>query len=341
LGELVDNTLNYRTAIERVFVTTNDYITKFGELYNKIVPVYGENVSSMLLSPVYRKNNMYNVYSVTDGAPTPIELFGLYERGRDLFVITSMFEKKMNDTLSTIDILNMFKFDKEIPENKIPIATRFVKEYLSTFIQDKVDEMNVNTNLQSIETSRNDLIYSLDKVNFIVKYGYDVKLNENKNEASQGQLSGFTYSDLYNDYSSCIDYITKNSGQFYESLNTSINYSSAVDSFTDNEFSDIMADLLSTVPSTEFISKTFGRDTTLFDSKLTQKLTNRYEKFINKTETKKFKFSKFKERSRDIDLIYNIIIPEPVITDTNIIDEVVKMNKTPNIPINELNYYRI
>jgi hypothetical protein len=79
----------------------------------------------------------------------------------------------------------------------------------------------------------------------------------------------------------------------------------------------------------------------LFDSKLTQKLTSRYEKFINKTEPKKFKLSKFTNRSSDANYTYNITVPEPVITDSNIIDEVIRMNKTPNISINELNYYRI
>jgi hypothetical protein len=341
IGELVNTALNYRAAVESVFVATNKYISGYDGFYNNIVLIYGKNVSSILLSPNYRKNNKYNVYTVTNGSPTPIDLFGIYEKGRDLFILTSMFENKLNDTLSTIDILKMFNFDKEIPTNKVSTATRFVKEYLSTFIQDTIDKMNTDTNLKSIEDSRNELISSLDKVNFVVKYGYDAKLNENKNDASQGQLSGFTYPDLYNDYSSCIDYITKNSTQFYESLDNSINYSSTIESLTDDEFSNIMADLLSIISSNEFISKTFGRDTTIFDMKLTQKLTTRYEKFINKTDVKKFKFSKFKERARDIDLMYEIITPEPIITDSNIINELISMNKTPNIPINELNYYRV
>jgi len=341
IGELVNNSLNYRTAVEGVFSSTNKYVSGYGDLYNKIVPIYGKNVSSILLSPVYRNNNNYNVYSVTDGSPTPINLFGLYEKGRDLFVLTSMFEKNLNNTLSTIDVLEMFKFDKEIPTNKIPVATKLVKDYLALFITEKIDDMNSDTNLQSIEKSRTDLIQSLDKVNFIVKYGYDVKLNENKNEANKGILSGFTYDQLYNDYSSCIEYITKNSDQFYEDLDISINYSNAIDSLSDEQFSNIMSDLLSTVSSTEFISKTFGKDTILFDVKLTEKLSKRYENFVNKTDVKKFKFSKFKERARDIDLIYDVTMPEPVITDSNIIDEIIKMNKTPNIPINELNYYRV
>lgn len=341
IGELVNNSLNYRAVVESVFVSTNKYVSGYGDLYNKIVPIYGKNVSSILLSPVYRTNNNYNVYSVTDGSPTPINLFGLYEKGRDLFVLTSMFEKNLNNTLSTINVLEMFKFDKEIPINKIPVATKLVKDYLTSFITEKIDDMNSDTNLQSIEKSRTDLIQSLDKVNFIVKYGYDVKLNENKNEASKGILSGFTYDQLYDDYSSCINYITKNSVQFYEDLDISVNYSNAIETLSDEQFSNIMSDLLSTVSSTEFISKTFGKDTILFDVKLNEKLSKRYEKFINKTDVKKFKFTKFKERARDIDLIYDVTIPEPVITDSNVIDEIIKMNKTPNIPINELNYYRV
>lgn len=340
IGNLSNNTLNYVGVTEVVFFTSESYITTFTKLYNQIVPIYGKNVSSILLSPLYRTNNIYN-YNENPLTVNQLELLGLYEKGKDLFVLTSLLERNLKEVLSTIDILGMFKFDKEIPVNKQQIAIRYLKEYLTTFIEDKIYQMNTDTNVKSLEETRNYLIKSLDKVNFIVKHEYDAKLSENKTDASQGILSGFTANLLYNEYKSCISFIEKNSSQFFEDLDTSIDYGNNSSGLTDEQFSSIMADLLSVVSSTEFISKTFGRDTILFDTKLTQKLVSRYEKFINITEPKKFKISKFTNRGSDANYIYNITVPEPVITDEGIIDELIRMNKTPNIPINELNYYRV
>jgi hypothetical protein len=250
-----------------------------------------------------------------------------------------MLEKTLLDKLSTINVLTMFGFQKVLPVNTQQKATIYLTEYLKTFIKNKINEINDNTNLKSVEISRDDLIKKLDNVNFIVKYGYDVKLDDSKKIGTRADLDGFTSSILYNEYSSCIDYIVKNSGQFYEDLDTSINYSSSVLNLSDNQFSDIMADLLSTVSRVDFMSGVFGRDSKTFNTFI-ENLTKSYNKFITITEPKKFKLSKFKERARDIDISFEITT-ESLVDDSNVINELISLNKTPYIPINELNYYKI
>jgi hypothetical protein len=341
IGELIDSTsLNYRALIEKVFSSSSEYITQYGILYNKIVPLYGKNISSILLSPNYRKNNVYNYYDVVGGSPIGLQLFGLYEKGRDIFVLTSMLESNLSSSLSTINTLSMFGFDKIIPVNKVQLGTRLLNEYLDSFIKQTIDYLNSDTNLKSIESLRDNLVSSLDNVNFIVKYGYDAKLDEGKTTGTRADLSGFTANILYDEYSTCIDYINKNSDKFYEDLDVSINYSNATTKLTDEQFSNIMKDLLSRVPSTEFMSNTFGKDTTVFNGDLTKKLEKAYTKFVNVTSQKEFKVTKFKERARDIDVIFEITT-ESLIDDNSIVNELISLNKTPNIPINELNYYKI
>lgn len=340
IGDLRTDSISYSSSIYDVFTSTYDYVTKYAELYNQIIPIYGKNISSILLSPNYRKNNVYNYYTINSETPTELELFGLYEKGRDLFILSNMLEKKLLDSLSTINVLNMFRFNKYIPINKVQLATRLLNEYLVKFIKETIDEINQDTNLKSIEENRDKLILSLDKVNFIVKYGFDAKLDETKTTGTRADFNGFTSNMIYDEYSSCISYIVKNSTKFYEDLDTSINYSNVTLTLSDEQFTNIMKDLLSTVSASEFMNNTFGIDPIVFDTNLIEKLKNAYNKFINITPKKEFKFTKFIERINDNDVIFEIVT-ESLIDDTNIINELIDLNKVPTIPINQLNYYKI
>jgi hypothetical protein len=341
IGELVSGaSINYNVLVDDIFRKTQSYINSYQNLYNQVVVKYGTNVSSILLSPNYRTNNKYNIFNTTSNTPGQvINLFGLYEKGRDMFVLTSMFENKLKDSVNSENLLQIFGFDKVIPTNAVPKANNYLKEYLISFVTDRVGQMTSEKNIASIEDLRNELIKSLDKANFVIKYGYDAKLDDTQTEATKADLSGFTYNLLYSEYNSCIDYIVKNSAQFYDGLDTSINYNNAMLSLSTSEFTTIMKSLLYPVDSKTFIKECFGKDQTTFNSTLTDKIESKYKSFVKETKSKLFKFSKFTENNNK-NLNFNIILPQSKITDSTIVDEIIKLNKTPNDVIKELNYYR-
>ena len=336
-GELINpTTLNYDVLVDDIFRKTESYIAGYPSLYNNIVTKYGSNVSSILLSPNYRRINEYDVAQspLTD---TTINLFGLYEKGRDILILTNILEYKMLGTLTggSLNVLEMFGFDKVIPSNLSTKATIYLKDYLTKFIQTTIDDLKADVNVKSIEDLRNNLIISLDKANFVVHYGYDAKLDEKKTEATKADFLTF---ELYSGYSICIDYITKNSSIFYNGLDTSIDFNNSVQPLTNNQFTTIMSELLYKTNSTTFVSGVFGKDKN-YDDKLIEKLKKKYENFVSETKEKTFKFSKFTQND-NVTRSFEIVQPQVKITDTAIIDEIVKLNNRPNSVTNKLNYYR-
>lgn len=337
-GELISSTtLNYNVLVDDIFRKTESYITGYPSLYNNVVTKYGENISSILLSPNYRKIKEYDV-AQNPLTNTTINLFGLYETGRDILILTNILEHKLLGTLTggSLNVLEMFGFDKVIPTNLTAKATIYLRDYLSSFIQNTIDELKSDVNVKGIEDLRNNLIISLDKANFVVHYEYDAKLEENKTEATKAELIDFV---LYSGYSSCIDYINKNSSIFYNDLDTSIDFNNAVQALTNAEFKTIMSELLYPTNSTTFVSSVFGKDKN-FDAKLTEKLKKKYESFVSETKEKKFKFSKFIQND-NANRSFEIVQPQVKITDQAVIDEIIKLNNRPNSVVNKLNYYRV
>lgn len=335
-GELINpTTLNYDVLVDDVFRKTESYIAGYPSLYNNIVTKYGANVSSLLLSPNYRKINEYDVAqsSITNST---INLFGLYEKGRDILILTNILEYKLLGTLTggSLNILEMFGFDKVIPSNLSTKATIYLRDYLTKFIQTTIDDLKADVNVKSIEDLRNSLIISLDKVNFVVHYEYDAKLDETKTKATKAEFTNFS---LYTGYSTCIDYISKNSLIFYNDLDTSIDFNNSVIPLTNNQFTTIMSELLYKTNSTTFVSSVFGKDKN-YDTKLIEKLKKKYENFVSETKEKTFKFSKFIQND-NVTRSFEIVTTNEI-TDTAVIDEIIKLNNRPNSVTNKLNYYR-
>jgi hypothetical protein len=227
----------------------------------------------------------------------------------------------------------MMNLDNELTPPKLSKSNELIKPLIKKYIEDKVNQLTDKNPFEDLEKTRNTLITSLDKVNFVVKFGKDTKISGET--ATSATLSGFTYDLLYDPYSSCIDYIEKNTPKMYDDLTTSINFQNPVISSVD--FENIMKVMLA--DNVDAIVKEYEKDTIIFPENVRNKIRNKIEKFVDTPKTKNFKFSKFKERKNKKDIVFTIT--EAAETNTSVVDEAKKVH-SDNLPLGtKLNYYKI
>ena len=337
VGKLTDNVLNYTELLdgnEGVYKSTENYFSTYEKTYNVLVTKYGKKIGSLLFNSNYRTIKTYDVFTSTNSTPgTTMDLFGVPKKGFEQPVLVRGLKTAMVTTLENSNPCVMFGFDKELTTHKVPRANELLKPYLKKTIESLIDELTDKPTLGDFEKTRNSLISSIDKLNFVVKYGKDFKTEDKK--GTEVTLSGFTANLLYSEYDDCIDYIKTNSTKFYEDLDDSINFINPT--ITDNDLSDILSVWLQD-KKTEII-KLFESDTTIFDERTRNNLSKRLDKFINVPKEKKFNFKKFKERKNKKEIKFSIsgsneVTSGDILTDSN------KLNSKKVSVTDKLNYYK-
>jgi hypothetical protein len=334
------NTMNYTELIGSVFTSTENYFTKFTSTYNKVYTKYGKDITTMLLKGDYRPINKYDVYTLP--LPTPgktLTLFGLHKKTQELTVYTSGLKTALatfvNNSSPTY-LATMLGFDKEIPANSSSLieANKIVQKFITEkIIENKINELTDSTALLSdLENSRNQLITSLDKVNFVVKNAKDATVTDGVVKSIT--MSGFTSDLLYNEYETCISYIETNTPKLFEDLSTNITFLNPT--ITSSDFDFIMKELLS--DSVDSLMSEF-KDPSLYKTPLKNQLKRRLEKFVEKPKEKNFKLTKFKSRKSGKTIEFGIasIVDE---TNSTIISEVNQTFSTSNSVDDKLNFYR-
>jgi hypothetical protein len=173
----------------------------------------------------------------------------------------------------------VFAFDKVLTAPKIIKANELLRPYITKLIEDKISSLSSNKQVDGFEERRNNLIIALDKVNFLVKYGYDAQL-ESQDKAMKATLSGYTSNLIYDEYKTCIDYIKDNTGKFYENIDNTIDYTNPT--ITSQILGSILSVLLSSggMYSKETLMKVFDADKTIFDENTIEKLNKKITSFV-------------------------------------------------------------
>jgi hypothetical protein len=330
IGETVSNKLGYTSLINDVYTNTKNYFTEYQTLYNIIIPNYGEKIATMVLSTDYREINQY-VITKGDNTTTNLSLFGIYKKGFELSKLIETFKLEMSTEIDSANLCEIFGFDKEIPTQNIDRANRILRPFIKKLVNDKLTQLNENIGIRNFENKRNSLITSLDKVNFIVKYERDFKIDKGKNY--EIELSGFTRNLLYNEYSYCIDYISSKSTTLYSDLDTSINFLNPAISTSD--LSDILSVLIQ--KDKENILNLFKNE---FDENTIKRLSKKIDSFIRLPKNKNFNFDKFKDRKNDKKFEYSIL-SETETTNQDIITDGKKINSSIVEVKTNLNFYKI
>jgi hypothetical protein len=330
-----DNTIQYSELVNEMFKNTENYLNTYESTYNVIFGKYGTILSTLLLDPLYRQANEYDYYeSLSDSAET-LELFGEYKLGEDLSRFTNLLKTQVLSEFDTVNISEFFEFDKVIPIDTQKYVNRLLKPKLNTLIEEEVNKMS-EVDLKDIGEKRNNLIKTLDNLNFVVNYGYDVSLISQKtNEIS---LSGFTSNLLYDEYSSCIELLDESSSKFYEDLDTtSLNfYNPEIDN-------DLLKTLLSVLLKDRKmeILDTLKVDSTIINDNTQSKLLKKLDKFFNVSfKNKNFKI-KIPKRKKENELKFTIL-SQNELTDVDAKNSAIKTKSTKPTKIinNKLNYFR-
>ncbi len=337
IGEGTD-TLSYKKLIENIYTNSEDYFNKYESFYNTIVKNYGPSISSFILHPNYRDIKTYDIFNTT--SPTPgktIELFGEYQTNRSTSFYVDILKNKMLTTLKNTNICQMMNLDNVLSTPKQTKANEFLLPFFTKFIEEKISGIS-NIQVKDFTDVRNNIIDTLDKLNFLVKYGYDIKTDKDGNTLTKGTLSGYTYNLLYDEYDNCIDHFDKNTSKMYEDLDTSINFNSP--SITTNTLSEFLSVLLKKTDKDKFL-EVFKADQTIFDENTRDnKIGRKFDSFISdEIKDKKFRFKKLKKRKNDKDVSFKVT---PSDGDSSIKDEVKKLKAPNGVPPsnNKLNYYK-
>ena len=335
--------LVYTELVDNVYKATETYFEKYVSLYNEIVKEYGPSISSFILHPNYRDIKQYDVYNTTSSsAGLNIDLFGEYPKNRQLSYYVTELKKSMLKTLSTTDICQMMGLDNVLPTPKQNKANELLQPYFKNIIETKINSITDKCQIlingdDGFIKQRNEVIESLDKVNFIVKYGYDAKIS-GTTTVTKCELSGFTYNLIYDEYDNCIEHFTNNTNKLYEDLDTTINFNNPT--ITTSTLSELLSVLLKETDKESF-KNVFLKDTLIFDTNTMNKIERKYDSFISDSiKDKKFKLKKLKKRKNNKEISFTKST-ESEVTDDAVKSEVKKLkDKNKTQPINnKLNHF--
>lgn len=339
------NSLTYSKLVIDVHEKIKNYFQVYSQSYNIIVPYYGKKISNLILSNTYRIIKTYDVWTSSDSVSTPSESFdlvGLYPQGKELFVYVQIVKRQFINTLKTSSPSTIFGFDKFMDATLINKTDNdYLYKYLETELSVIFDDLTNNSQILSIEESRDELIKSIDKVNFIVKHGKDFLINSdtstNTTKGTEVTLSGFTKNLLYDEYVYGVNYIKENTTKFYEDLDSSIDFNNPT--FTTNDLSDILKSLLKDKKA-QIIS--IFTDKKIYNDSVINKMKKSLDKyFTNLIEPKKFTFKKYKEIVENKNLTFTIDTSNEVTSTDAIYVDGEKINKSPIIVKDKLNFYKL
>jgi hypothetical protein len=337
IGVLSGSSLRYDGLVDNLYVTSKKYFDSYETLYNVFVKDYGTSISSMILHPNYRDIKIYDIFNTTSSsAGLTIDLFGEYTKSRPLSYFINELKIKMTQVLETINISQMMDLDSILSVPKQNKANELLQPFFKDFIEKEINGISDKKQLGDFITVRNEVIEAFDKLNFVVKYGYDVKTV--RPVVTKGTLSGFTYNLLYDEYENCVTHFQENSDKLYEDLDTSINFNSPV--ISTDTLSELLSVLLKKEDKTSF-KAVFLVDTIVFDEKTVEKIDKKFDSFISSPpRDKSFRFKKLKNRKNEKEISF--VVTESELTDDEIKKEVEKLKSKNNIPPTDdkLNYFR-
>lgn len=319
IGNIDGNSASFGILINDLYSSTNNYFSLYEKMYNNIVMEYGYELSSILLHPNYRTVTEFDL-KTTPSTNTTIHFVGEYTLGDNLskFIVVLKNEILKNiDNVNMIELLGLNKLIKVNLQNK---TNRYITPIVKTIINEKLDSLISKIDVNFI-AERNKILNTLDKFNFIIENEYNAKIDGEI--VTKGNMSGFTYDLLYDEYSPLINKFNNYSALTNGDLNpTSINFYNP--QLTYQQLKDIVSILIKDGVSK--IVSILTNDKTLYDLNLINKIKNKLDKFVeNDIRVKDFNFKEIKRKNNKI---VSFLITEESLTDVDVIDDLKLLNDT-------------
>ena len=338
IGTINNNnkTIDYTTLISDVYKNVEPYFTTYEKMYNSLTKLYGHKIVNLIVNKTERTNNKYDVYSSSGSTTTnQILLFGNFKEtsplSKTIEVLVIRFEvylklKKENDKYS---ILKLLKIDDDITDNLKDFYEDGLYNHFYNFFKQKIGDISTSKILKDYEEIRNKLISSLDKLNTVVKYNSDFKIDKNK--IYKLTISGST-SEIYNQYSSCIDYIKNNEPKMYKKLDTALSSTEDDEKIRDTIYTVFYNDYKNALDNIELQFDMEDEE----NSKIADKIRKKLGRHFYETKNINMGFSKAPplKNSKKASFDYT-----DEILDSN--DDILKLYASQYKPLNDkLNYYK-
>jgi hypothetical protein len=287
----------------------------------------------MFLSPTYRTIKNYTVQ--TGVGTETIELFGDYPKNSELSILSNDFKQILIGKIESENMTEMFKLNKDMTTPAEKKSEEILKPYIIKKVGEIIDGFSKNQSIIDIENSRNTLVLTLDKVNFLVETGHDGKMV--KDLPVGAELSGFTYDKLYPKYSDNIKFIKSKQGKYSEDLDESYTFSSTT-SMTTTDVEDFLAILLK--DSIQDIKALYTKDETIFTKRILEDIEKRLKKFMVNPKEKDLKPKKYPKKKDDNKVSFLISNETFIFNDTQK-EQLIKVNTTGKVKTTDtLNYVR-
>ena len=335
--EPIEPSIDYTNVVNKLFEKTNTYFTSYESFFNNVLTSNGSLLTNLIINRDYRKLNTYNVF--TGETSTTVSLFGLYQ-DKTLPTYIQDLTTKLNSYLENSNPLYMidtFDLNNTIPEKYQTDINEILTNNVIDIISTKLNEINELKSIKEFETKRNELIQSLDKLNYITQNGYDIKIEKNKSTKLSIGSGTFNKNEFYLNYSTNIDYINSNTSKMYEKLDTTLNFDNIV--ITDDIVKNILNAILK--DSVDDIVKGVEIPLPQEDYSLSDKIKDKISKWFTKIKEENLKFGKSPIRKNSKPIVYTL--PPLDVSESEIptTDEIKWLFGEKHNVTNELNYYRI
>jgi hypothetical protein len=333
IGELNnDNTeINYKKVITQFKDNLDKYFTEFSKVYNETNKKYGKLLTNLFFNTDYRTLNDLKIF-YNSSLYNTVKLFGTYPIIKNLSVYKRQLLEYYDFYMSQKRYVDILNFDKILNGKDLTYLEIIINKSITNKIHGKLNEIDNISSLQTFEdNTRNSLINVIDKLNFVTKYGHDVKFIDKK----YYKVEYSTYN-IYNDYSMYSTYLNNNYNVIFSKLDTRLNYDDLT--FTDElikEFilgllNEYKAELLSEITSNSYFS------TDNYKKKF-ETFFNKY--FINYTP-EVIKLKQIPILSEISDFKTNITSMTNELTNTNAISDAELLLSDKKSNDNYLNFYK-
>lgn len=328
--------LSYNEIVDKMFDTTVNYFNTYESTYNNAVRKYGPIVSSLLLHPIYRKVTDFTYFTTQNGTEETLQLHGEYKVGEDLSRFIDLFKKEMEETMINTTVSEIFDLNKILSSEKQNYLNRILRPKMIDFVKTEINNIN-EFNIKTLDGVRNDLINTLDNLNFIVKNGFDV--SSVKQQYTKSDFIGDISNELFTQYGETLNLISTNTNMFYNDIDNGQIVNFYDPNIDIQKLKDILSVLI--VDYKSEILNIMRNDEKISGDRSYNKVVKNIDKFFeSKYKEKKFKF-KLPKVKRTSELVFEIN-EQSELNDLTIINELLltKSTKQTRIINNKLNFYR-
>ena len=337
IGTISDKNMDYTNIVNLMFSTVGLYTNTYQSTYNTLLKTYGIEVTSTILGPSHRTIKNITIQNSPSGTVT-YSMFGQYIPLFELTTIVKTFKLIMDYSLKNTHLTSFIFEFFDISDWRSDIIEPLIKTQIQNLVLSLIDGIIDNKSIKYLESSRNEVINNIDKVNFLMKYQHDAQISGTT--YTQLLLTGFNSSDFYSQYSNVLTYMNDCNTPFTQDLTYDL---LSTKQYTTDQIKSILSVLL--VGGKDKLKTIISNIQDKFISNDDVKNMNSIvDKFIKVPTQKTFTLGKFPNRKNNKKLIYSAGTPSEIdVTDTAQKDNLNKLliNKkgisgTPNL----LNFYK-